>query len=311
MPEVPPPVGELLSPEFVSLLDLRLFDGIDNETIAQSRVHLPGLGTTDLVTRTDHLVPGDPPIPVRTHRAKAASGLLPCVISIHGGGFVVGGYDMDDHRFESWCTESGLMGVSVEYRLAPEVPYPGPLEDCHRALRWTIDHAEELGVDRTRIGLYGPSAGGGLAAGLALLVRDREEPPLAFQLLESPMLDDRQQSPSSTLEGLPVWSREANQFGWRSYLGDQYGSDELPYYAAPARATDLSGLPPTYVSVGAVDGFRDEDIEYAARLNRAGVPTELHVYPGAPHGYQMFVDSPVARQSQRDSDEWLARVLAG
>jgi acetyl esterase/lipase len=311
MPDGPQSAGDMLSPEFASLRDLRLFEDIDVETVAKARVPLPGLGSTDLVARAEHLVPGDPPIPVRTHRAKAATGLLPCIFSIHGGGFIIGSYDMDDHRFESWCTQSGVMGVSVDYRLAPEVPYPGPLDDCHRALRWTIDHADELGIDRTRIGVYGPSAGGGLAAGLALLVRDRGESPLAFQLLESPMLDDRQQSPSSRVEGLPVWSRDANQFGWRSYLGDQYGRDDVPHYAAPARATDLAGLPPSYVSVGAVDGFRDEDVDYALRLNRAGVPTELHVYPGAPHGYQMFVDAPVTRQSERDSDEWLARVLAG
>jgi acetyl esterase/lipase len=304
-------MADLLSPEFVSLLDMPVFEGIDRETIAQRRVPLPGLGTTDLVARADYWLPDDPQVPVRTHRAKAATGSLPCVFSIHGGGFVVGSYDMDDFRFESWCTELGVMGVSVDYRLAPEVPYPGPLDDCHRALRWTVDHADQLGIDPTRIGLYGPSAGGGLAAGLALLVRDQAEIPLAFQLLESPMLDDRQQSPSSNLEGLPVWSKDANQFGWQSYLGDRYGTAEVPYYAAPARAPDLSGLPPSYVSVTSVDGFRDEDIEYAVRLNRAGVPTELHVYPGAPHGYQMFVDSPVAKQSQRDSDEWLARVLIG
>lgn len=311
MPDGSRSAGDMLSPEFASLRDLKLFEDIDVQTVAQARVPLPGLGTTDLVARAEHLVPGDPPIPVRTHRAKAATGPLPCIFSMHGGGFIIGSYDMDDHRFESWCTQSEVMGVSVDYRLAPEVPYPGPLDDCHRALRWTIDHADELGIDRARIGVYGPSAGGGLAAGLALMVRDRGETPLAFQLLESPMLDDRQQSPSSRIEGLPVWSRDANQFGWRSYLGDRYGKDDVPHYAAPARATDLAGLPPSYVSVGAVDGFRDEDVDYALRLNRAGVPTELHVYPGAPHGYQMFVDAPVTRQSQRDSDEWLARVLAG
>ncbi|HEX7095319.1 MAG TPA: alpha/beta hydrolase fold domain-containing protein, partial [Acidimicrobiales bacterium] len=122
-------------------------------------------------------------------------------------------------------------------------------------------------------------------------------------------IDDRQITPSSRLDGLPVWSRESNEFGWRSYLGDLYGTDDVPAYAAPARATDLSGLPPAFVSVGTVDGFRDEDIEYAMRLNQAGVPTELHVYPGAPHGYQIAPTAAVSRQSARDIEEWLSRQI--
>jgi acetyl esterase/lipase len=123
------------------------------------------------------------------------------------------------------------------------------------------------------------------------------------------MLDDRQQTSSSRLDGLAVWSRESNAFGWRSYLGDRYGTDDVPYTAAPARCEDLSGLPPSFVSVGTVDGFRDEDIDYAMRLNQAGIPCELHVYPGASHGYQLAVDSALARQSERDAREWLARMV--
>jgi acetyl esterase/lipase len=216
---------------------------------------------------------------------------------------------MDDALFESWCPKLEILGVSVNYRLAPETPYPGPLDDCYRGLKWVHENADELGIDPERLGVYGVSAGGGLAAALAMLARDRREIPLAFQLLESPMLDDRQLTPSSNLDGLPIWSRAASGFGWKSYLGSAYGREDVSPYAAPARSSDLSGLPPTYISVGTADGFRDEDIEYATRLNQAGVPTELHVYPGAPHGYQMFVDSGVARQSQRDCDEWLGRML--
>jgi acetyl esterase/lipase len=229
---------------------------------------------------------------------------------MHGGGFVLGSYDMDDERFESWCPDLGVIGVSVNYRLAPECPYPGPLEDCYRGIKWAYDNAPELGLDRNRMGVYGVSAGGGLAAALALLARDRGEMSLGFQLLEAPMLDDRQCTPSSNLEDLVVFSKHANEFCWRSYLGAVYGEPDVPSYAAPARATNLSGLPPAFVSVGGgVDGFRDENIDYALRLNQAGVPTELHVYPGAPHGYQLIVDSAVARQSQRDSDDWLARAV--
>src|SRR4051794_39020238 len=125
------------------------------------------------------------------------------------------------------------------------------------------------------------------------------------------MIDDRQTTSSSQLDGLPIWSRESNEFGWRSYLGDLYGRDDVPYTAVPARATDLSGLPPAYVCVGTVDGFRDEDIDYATRLNQAGVPTELHVLPGAPHGFSLFAESPIARQAARSARQWLARQFAG
>jgi acetyl esterase/lipase len=153
------------------------------------------------------------------------------------------------------------------------------------------------------------SAGGGLAAALALLARDRGEVPVAFQLLDSPMLDDRQITPSSQQDALPVWNRSSNTFGWKSYLGDLYGRDDVPSTAAPARATDLSGLPPAFVSVGAVDGFRDEDVDYALRLNQAGVPTELHVYPGACHGFHLAREAPVTRQCMRDMEDWLGRQL--
>ena len=149
-----------------------------------------------------------------------------------------------------------MIGVSVEYRLAPETSYPGPLDDCYSALRWTYDNADELGIDKERIGIYGLSAGGGLAAVLALLARDRGEIPVAFVLLDCPMLDDRQRTPSIRAEGLYVWGSGSNAFGWRSYLGALSGSDDVPAYAAAARATDLAGLPPTCVVVGSIDGFR-------------------------------------------------------
>jgi acetyl esterase/lipase len=248
-------------------------------------------------------------VPLRVHRAVGADAALPCLYSIHGGGYVLGTYAMDDPLFDELCPKLGVVGVSVEYRLAPETPYPGPLEDCYRGLKWSYDHAEQLGVDPRGIGIMGISAGGGLAAALALLARDRGEVPIAFQLLDSPMLDDRQITASSQQDGLPVWSRASNTFGWKSYLGDLYGREDVPATAAPARATDLTGLPPAFVSVGAVDGFLHEDVDYALRLNEAGVPTELHVYPGACHGYQIARDAPVAKQSMRDREEWLRRQL--
>ena len=298
-----------LDPEIAAAVGAIELAGMSLDTLSTYRQTFPAVPLSDAVVRTDHAVPGNPTVPVRVHRSSEASAALPCVYSIHGGGYVLGSYAMDDARFDGWCPELGIVGVSVEYRLAPETPYPGPLEDCYAGLKWVYDNADKVGIDRDRIGIAGISAGGGLAAALALLARDRGEVPLAFQLLDCPMLDDRQQTPSSRLDGLAVWSRETNMFGWRCYLGDLYGTDDIPYTAAPARCRDLSGLPPAFVSVGTVDGFRDEDIDYAVRLNQAGVPCELHVYPGASHGYQIAVDSVIVRQSNRDVLDWLARQV--
>jgi cyclohexanecarboxylate-CoA ligase len=300
---------ELLDPAIAKAIQAFPFEALTDEQVAMIRsVELPSV-VSDAVERTDHVLPGEPAVSVRVHRPKGVTGPLPCVYSIHGGGYVIGSNAMDDALFDQLCPALELVGVSVEYRLAPEAPYPGPLEDCYRGLLWTHEHADELGIDRRRVGVRGISAGGGLAAALALLVRDRAEVSLAFQLLDCPMLDDRQLTFSSQVEGLPVWSRDSNTFGWRAYLGDLYGGADVPYTAAPARAQDLSNLPPAYVSVGTVDGFLDEDVDYATRLNHAGVPTELHVYPGACHGYQMAVDSEITAQSQRDARDWLRRQL--
>jgi acetyl esterase/lipase len=262
------------------------------------------------VERVDHVVVDDPRVVVRVHRPKGVDGILPCIYSIHGGGYLFGTYAMDDLKFDAWCPGLPCVGVTVDYRLAPETPYPGPLEDCYAGLAWTFEHADELGIAPDRIGVTGSSAGGGLAAALALLARDRGELDVAFQLLECPMLDDRQTTSSSRRDGLPVWSREANEVGWKAYLGERYGGD-VPAYAAPARATDLSNLPPAMVIVGTADGFRDEDVDYALRLNQAGVPTELHVLAGAPHGIRSFARTAITRRWLGLVDDWLARTLVG
>jgi triacylglycerol lipase len=309
--DVGPAPRDLLDPEVAAAAAMVPFDDVTADVLPDLRSAVPiEVPLSDAVERTDSLVPGDPAVPLRVHRPKRLEGVLPCVYSMHGGGYVVGTYTIDDPLFDRLCPELGFVGVSVEYRLAPETTYPGPLEDCYRGLRWVLDHAGELGVDPERTGVMGVSAGGGLAAALCLLARDRGDVSVAFQLLESPMLDDRQVTPSSRQDGLPVWSRSSNTFGWRSYLGDLYGRDDVPPTAAPARATDLSGLPPGFVSVGAVDGFRDEDADYALRLNQAGVPAELHVYPGACHGFfHIAPDAPVAQQCKRDVEDWLRRQL--
>jgi acetyl esterase/lipase len=304
-------VKHLLDPELKLLLDAFELPSIDAEGVASMRgASFASPDLSDAVTRTDHVVPGDPPVPVRVHRANDADGLLPVILTIHGGGYVIGSYDMDSPLLDRWCPSLGVVGVSVEYRLAPETSYPGPLEDCYAALRWTYDHAHKLGIDKQRIGLYGLSAGGGLAAALALLARDRGEVPLAFVLLDCPMLDDRQQTPSITADGLYVWSAASNEFGWRSYLGELYGSDEVPPYAAAAREADLGALPPTCIVVGSIDGFRDEDIAYAQRLNQSGVPCELHVIAGLPHAYLLVPGAAAVQLAMHCMDDWLTRQLA-
>lgn len=264
---------------------------------------------SDRVDRVDHVVSDDPRVVVRVHTPDGLDEPAPCLYSIHGGGYVLGSYDMDDAKFDRLCPELGIIGVSVEYRLAPETPYPGPLDDCYAGLAWTLEHAAELGVDPDKIGITGTSAGGGLCAGLALLVRDRGEIPVRFQLLDCPMIDPTLTTPSSQLDDLIVWSKASNEFGWRSYLGDLYGTDDIPPYAAPALADDLSGLPEAYVCIGGADGFRDEDITYAMRLYGAGVPTELHVYPGAPHGVQLFAGTAIAARYGSDQRDWLRRQI--
>ncbi len=283
------------------------FARVDLTTMRSGAPMREGPAPRDDVERVDHTVPGNPPVVVRVYRPKEQAAGAACLYLIHGGGYVVGSYDMNDATLDAYCALFGCVGVSVEYRLAPETPYPGPLEDCYRGLTWTFEHAADFGVDPARIGIGGVSAGGGLAAALALLARDRGEVDVAFQLLECPMLDDRQCTASSCSDGLVVWSREANSFGWRSYLGDLYGHDDIPAHAAPARATDdeLRGLPPALVITGGADGFCDEDVEYARRLDRVGVPADLHVIAGAPHGVQLFVGTEPARRWARIVREWL------
>jgi acetyl esterase/lipase len=189
------------------------------------------------------------------------------------------------------------------------VAFPGAIEDAHAGLAWVHAHAAELGIDPERIGVGGASAGGGLAAALALMARDRGEVPVAFQLLIYPMLDDRQVTSSSHWDD-PIWPPSANRYAWTAYLGDARGGADVSPYAAPARATDLAGLPPALISVGALDGFSDENIEYAVRLRHAGVPVELHVYAGAPHGFDSLVpDAAIAKRARRDVLDWLTPFL--
>ncbi len=236
----------------------------------------------------------------------------PAVLHIHGGGYVFGSMYMMDGANRVLAVELDCVVVSVDYRLAPEAPHPGPVEDCYTALRWLHANAHELNVDTARIAVSGESAGGGLAAALALLARDRGEVPLAFQRLIYPMLDDRTCASSDPhpYAGEFVWTRTANHVGWSCLLGHEPGAHGVSPYAAPARATDLAGLPPAFISVGTLDLFVDENMDYARRLIRAGVPAELHVYPGAFHGSDMAVAAAVTQDAQRNALEALRRVFA-
>jgi len=247
---------------------------------------------------------------VRVHRPKGVDGALPAIVWMHGGGLVAGSYDLDDGRFDRWCPKFGVVGVAVDYGLAPERPFPGPIEDCYAALRWVHDHTDELGIVPDRIGIGGSSAGGNQAAALAILARDRGELSVAFQALIYPMLDDRMITASSQWD-VPTWPPTSNDYGWNTYLEGRRGDADIPAHAAPARVESVEGLPPTFLCVGALDGFVDEDVAYAARLISAGIPVELHVYPGAPHGFDlMMVNTEVARRCRRHLDEWLAARLA-
>jgi acetyl esterase/lipase len=287
---------------------------IGEQNLAQMRRRqLRDPGTpSGAVEHADHMAPGgpgDPDVPVRLHRERGATEPRPCLISIHGGGFVIGSHLNDDGRFDRWSPALRCVGVSVGYRLAPETPFPGPLEDCYAALRWAYQNARDLGIDPGRMGIIGGSAGGGLAAGLALLARDRAEIPVAFQALSYPMLDDRLATRSGQA-GAPLWGPSANQFGWRSYLSGLRAGDDIPGYAVPARAGDLAGLPPAFVMVGNLDGLLDEDVDYAQRLIAAGVPTDLHVFADGPHGFDsQLPGTAVAQRAGHVLEEWLESRL--
>ncbi len=275
---------------------------------------LANLPPVEGASSQDRKVPGpkgDPEVPVRVYRPNDSPSKLPALLWIHGGGYVMGDIEQDDRLMKQIVTRIGCVAVSVDYRLAPEHPFPAPVEDCYAALKWLFAHAGELGVDPARIAIGGASGGGGLCAGLALMARDRSEVKVAFQLLIYPMIDDRNVTPASHAITDPrMWNRESNRLGWKAYLGRDGGGADVSPYAAASRAADLSGLPPAYIPVGALDLFVDENIEYAQRLIQAGVPCELHVYPGAFHGFDMFAPSAmVSKQFKADREVALKRAL--
>lgn len=263
---------------------------------------------------TEQQIPGRadaPPVKVLVTGRKAGGPPRPAVLNIHGGGFVSGTAAIDAFECQLLATEMDCVVVSVDYRLAPETPFPGSLEDNYAALKWLHDNADELGVDRRRIAIKGGSAGGGHAAMLAIAARDRGEVPVCCQILIYPMLDDRtgstRQPPAHI--GTYVWTAVNNRYGWSALLGAPAGSAAPPPGSVPARERDLSRLPPTFVGVGALDLFVDEDIAYAQRLADAGVPVELLVVPGAIHGFDVF--APKTRIAQQFKSAWQSVLRAG
>lgn len=252
-------------------------------------------------------VDGD--VSVRVYRPTLPRSRLPALLWIHGGGMVMGCAAQDDRLCLQLAREAGIVVASVEYRLAPEHPFPTPLDDCYRALRWL---AGQPHVDAARIAVGGASAGGGLAAGLALMAKERGEIAVAAQVLSYPMLDDRTTERDDVdRRRLRLWNQRSNRFGWEAYLGRRARS-MVPPLAAPSRYGNLAGLPPAWIGVGTSDLFYDEDVEYARRLTHAGVPCELHVVPGAYHGFDLVESrAAISKAFARGRQEFLKAALNG
>ena len=286
------------------------------EGMAELTALMPAPALPPDVSVEDHYAPGPdgaPDVMVRLYRPVNAPSPVPALYYIHGGGMILGSVAMTDPSCAAVASELNVLVASVEYRLAPEHPFPAPMEDCYAGLRWLAQSADEFDVDLSRVAVGGGSAGGGLAAGLALLARDRGEVAICFQQLVFPMLDDRNDTRSAhaILDGR-VWNRASNAAGWNAYLSGNAGGDDVSPYAAPARAEDLSGLPPAYINVGTADLFVDEDIAYAQALLAANVPCELKVYPGAFHGSAMLsAESELSQRWRRDEMAALDRALNG
>lgn len=267
------------------------------------------------VTCTDHEIPGHGGatilVSVIAPRDRSPAG--PGIYHMHGGGMVMGNRYIGGDVLARWAVEHGAVCVSVEYRLAPEHQAPTLVEDCYAGLVWMAENAAALGIDPDRIVVFGGSAGGGLAAGTALLARDRGGPGLLGQILQCPMIDDRSASASARqFEGQGVWDRQCNVTAWQAVLGESYGTDQVDPYSAPARMADLSNLPSTFIDVGSAETFRDEVVDYAQRIMAAGGLCELHVWPGAFHGfYTIMPEAAVSRVCTAARDAWLGRLLDG
>jgi acetyl esterase/lipase len=257
----------------------------------------PGTG----VTVQEMTVPGPkgaPPVSLRVFQPTGLKKAAPVLLWVHGGGLIFGAPEQDDRTNVAFVRELGITVAAVSYRLGPDNPAPAAVEDAYAALQGLVERAGELHIDVDRIAIGGASAGGGIAAALALLAHDRAEIRPVFQLLVYPMLDDRTTT-RTDLDALKVrlWTPKSNRYGWSSYLGDAVGGPDVSPYAAAARREDLTGLPPAWIGVGTLDLFHDEDVEYARRLSESGVPCDLHIVPGAFHGFDgVFPKAEVSQE---------------
>lgn len=308
---------QLVDPELRPLLKQFPTHLLSDENLADLRsaeraIVIPVAPNSVELAVTEIAGPDGQALPLHVYRpAASAPRPLGCIYHVHGGGYIGGSPAQNEFFLRPLAEEMACAIVSVDYRLAPENPHPAPIEDCFAGLAWTFANAKDLGIDSARIGLMGESAGGGLAAALALLARDRGLAKLAFQVLTYPMLDDRTcAADPHPYAGEYIWTPHNNRFGWSALLGGKQGGKGVSPYAAAARAEALAGLPPTFLSTGALDLFIDENLEYARRLVRAGVPTELHVYPGAFHGFDILPLAAVSRQAIADRKAALRRFLA-
>jgi acetyl esterase/lipase len=257
----------------------------------------------------DDTVPADPDVPVRIYRPHRAHGVI---VWLHGGGFVMGDLETEHPWAVRIADASGAVVVSVGYRRAPEQRFPAALDDAYATLTWTAEHAAELGVDPGRIAVGGHAAGSGLAAAVALRARDQQGPPIRFQLLNQPELDDRQQTWSArNFTDTPFMTRDKVTASWRHYLGPELDAVPASPYAAPARAANLSGLPAAYITTAEFDPNRDEAIDYAQRLLQAGVSVELHQWPGTFHGSQAILSADVSQRQIAELAAALRRAFAG
>jgi acetyl esterase/lipase len=323
VPAVPPPFDPELAAALAVLAEhlppaftLDMIPALRQQSAAVPPVPDEALSRGGAFEVAERQVPGPagaPQISLTICRPAGVAAPTAAVYYIHGGGMIMGNNRLGLPELLDYVQELGAAVISVEYRLAPETPHPGPVEDCYAGLVWTADHADEVGIDPERIVVAGGSAGGGLAAAVALLARDRGGPPLLAQLLMCPMLDDRNDTPSAQqMAGLGVWDRTSNETGWTALLGAARGGPDVSPYAAPARATDLSGLPPAFIDVGSAETFRDEAVTYASRIWQAGGVAELHVWPGGFHGFAALApQAAVSREANNAQRSWLRRVLAG
>lgn len=281
--------------------------------LADVRRQMPrfALPTSLLLDSYTLAVPEYADVTIRVIRKRNRGPVSPALLWFHGGGFVIGDAELDYPHNAVVARDTGATIVSVEYGLAPEHPYPTAIEQGYAALSWVHLNAEKLGIDNTRIAVGGQSAGACLAAGLAILARDRGGPALVFQALDIPVTDNRTETPSmDAFDDTPGWTRSNAQDSWRAYLGQSFAGD-VPPYAAPNRAADLTGLPPAYISAGEFDPLRDEAIAYAQRLVQSGVHTELHLFPGTFHGSASVAgEAEVSKSMSRNFIDSLNRAFS-